>query len=130
MQKADRYTTFPKLNRFVMKKMLLVMPMLLATALTQAAPATASSTLELSVEGLNCSLCSEEMKGKLKRLAGATDIEHRLECGKIYLDMPQGARLNENNLTSILLSNGFTYQGAKPSAKSLSDVRKTSPDAC
>jgi len=79
---------------------------------------------------MNCSLCSEEMKTKLKKIAGAKDIEPRLECGKIYLDMPAGAQLNDRILSATLLSNGFTYEGAKPATKSLADVRKTAPDAC
>lgn len=101
-----------------------------ATSSTAAVSQADSTTLELAVFGLNCSLCSAEMKTKLKALSGARDIEPRLECGKIYLDMPPGARLNERNLSATLLQNGFTFEGAKPSKKSIADVRKTAPDAC
>ena len=93
-------------------------------------PAVASTTLELAVVGLNCTLCSDEMKSKLKNLSGAQDIEPRLECGKIYLDVPVGTRLNDRILSATLLQNGFTYGGAKPSKKSVAEVRKTKPEAC
>lgn len=111
-------------------------PVATASAITIASTTTAavdtatSRTLELAVFGLNCSLCSEEMKTKLKSVSGARDIEPRLECGKIYLDMPPGARMDIRGLSAVLLQNGFTYEGAKPAKKTLAEVRKTSPDAC
>lgn len=95
-----------------------------------AAPATPSQTVEIAVEGLNCALCSEAMKSQLKKLAGATDIEPRLECGRIYLDVPQGARVNEGALSFTLMSNGFNLKGVKPADKSIAQVRKTEKDAC
>jgi hypothetical protein len=94
-----------------------------------AAPAP-STTMEVAVTGLNCSLCSAEMKGKLMSLSGATDIEPRLECGKIYLDVPAGSQLRQQVLSDALLRNGFTFEGAKPSNKSMSEVRKTAEDKC
>ena len=135
-----------------MKKSLLALALLASAALTHAGqlslvppaltstpplastpastPAVAATTLELAVVGLNCSLCSDEMKSKLKNLSGAQDIEPRLECGKIYLDVPVGTRLNDRILSATLLQNGFTYGGAKPSKKSVAEVRKTKPEAC
>jgi hypothetical protein len=94
-----------------------------------AAPAPAT-TMEVAVTGLNCSLCSAEMKNKLLSLSGATDIEPRLQCGKIYLDVPTGSQLKEQVLSAALLRNGFTFEGAKPSNKSMAEVRKTAEDKC
>lgn len=125
-----------------MKKTLLAAALLVSASFASAGPAPAmsatpaassapaSTTLELDVFGLNCSLCSEAMKSKLMQLSGARDIEPRLECGKIYLDMPAGAHLNDRSLSATLKENGFTYEGAKPTKKSLADVRKTSPEKC
>lgn len=113
-----------------MKKTLLALALVASIAGARANPAPSSNTVEVSVVGLNCSLCSEEMKTNLKTLSGAQDIEPRLECGKIYLAMPPGAQLNERLLSAALLKNGFTYEGAKPATKTLAAVRKTSPDAC
>jgi copper chaperone CopZ len=115
-----------------MKKTLLALALAVSASCITAATASPvpSTTMELDVTGLNCSLCSAEMKTKLKTIAGATDIEPRLECGKIYLDVPKGAQLNESVLSAALLSNGFTFEGAKPSNKSMADVRKTAEDQC
>jgi copper chaperone CopZ len=115
-----------------MKKTLFALALAMSASVITAATASPLplTTMELDVTGLNCSLCSAEMKTKLKTIAGATDIEPRLECGKIYLDVPPGVQLNERGLSAALLSNGFTYEGAKPSKKSMSDVRKTAEDKC
>lgn len=121
-----------------MKNTLLAMALLLSASVASAAPAPApvassapaSTTIALEVFGLNCSLCSEKMKTKLMQLSGARDIEPRLECGKIYLDMPAGAKLNEHGLSAALKENGFTYDGANPAKKTLAEVRKTSPESC
>lgn len=119
-----------------MNKILLAVALLASASFACAGPAPVaastptSTTMELDVFGLNCSLCSEAMKTKLMQLSGARDIEPRLECGKIYLDMPTGAQLNDRSLTATLKENGFTYEGAKPAKKSLAEVRKTSPEKC
>lgn len=108
----------------------LITPALGQSPMLASTPAGASTTLELAVVGLNCSLCSEEMKSKLKNLSGAQDIEPRLECGKIYVDVPVGTRLNDRILSATLLQNGFTYGGAKPSKKSVAEVRKAKQETC
>lgn len=94
-----------------------------------AAPAP-TTTMELNVFGLNCNLCSQEMKAKMKSLVGATDIEPRLECGKIYLELPKGVPLVADRLAATLASNGFTYEGSKVSNRTLAEVRKTAEDQC
>lgn len=130
-----------------MKKLIVALPLFAALACLRAVAATspvpapaaistaplassASNTFELNVFGMNCSLCSAEMKAELKKVAGASDIEPRLECGKIYVDLPPGTRLNDQALAAALQSNGFTYEGAKPATKSLAQVRKTAQGAC
>ncbi len=90
------------------------------------APTKPSSTLslvELEVDGLNCALCSEAMKSALKSAAGAKDIEPRLECGRIYLEVAQGVPLNEAAVNFTLLANGFNLKGTQPSAKTMAQVR-------
>lgn len=119
-----------------MKKTYLTLALLASVSLANAAPAPhaasapAATTLELDVFGLNCSLCSDAMKAKLMKLSGARDIEPRLECGKIYLDMPAGVRFDDSKLPATLKENGFSYDGVKSTTKTLAEVRKTSPDAC
>ncbi len=108
---------------------------LFAAALTaQAAPTSSSApastpapaarqTLEVAVDGLNCALCSEAMKTSLKKVAGATDLEPRLECGRIYLEVDPSATLNEAGLSFALMSNGFNFKGVRPVPQSLKQVR-------
>jgi copper chaperone CopZ len=111
-----------------MKKLILSALLLAASCLN--ANAAESQTVEVGVEGLNCTLCSDALKAKLKTLAGARDIEPRLECGKIYLEVPPDARLNERAVEAALRSNGFNYTGIKPASKSIAAVRKTAQGDC
>ena len=94
--------------------------------LAHAGPSSsAEKTLEMQVSGLNCALCSEAMKSSLKKAANANDLEPRLECGRIYLQLPPEAVFNEGAVSFTLLANGFTFKNVQPSTKSLSEVRAT-----
>lgn len=111
--------------------MRLILATLLSAAFSAGAMAAATpQTLEVDVEGLNCALCTEAMKQEMKHKAGALDIEPRLECGRIYLSMPPGQKLNEGALSFMLLSNGFNLKGVKPAGKSLAQVRQTAKETC
>lgn len=102
-----------------------------ALAGTPPAPSSArTETVELAVEGLNCALCSEAMKAQMKKLVGARDIEPRLECGRIYLEVEQGTKVTEGALSFLLMSNGFNLKGIKPAQKSMQQVRGTPVEAC
>lgn len=94
-----------------------------APASTPAPAAAARQTLEVAVDGLNCALCSEAMKTSLKKVAGASDLEPRLECGRIYLEVDPSATLNEAGLSFALMSNGFNFKGVRPVSQSLAQVR-------
>jgi hypothetical protein len=85
----------------------------------------ATQTLRVAVEGLNCALCGDGMRASLKKVTGARDLEPRLECGAIYLEVPfeKVSSLNEAGLTFTLLSNGFNFKGIQPVPESLSKVR-------
>lgn len=104
----------------------LLITALLATPLWGLAGATStSSTIEVSVQGLNCALCGDAMKASLKKVTGAKDLEPRLECGVIYLEMPpeKASSLNEAGLSFTLMANGFNFKGARPVPESLSQLR-------
>ena len=111
----------------------LVLVLAAGSALASTTPVTANATtetLEMSVEGLNCALCSEALRSKMKAAAGAKDIEPRLECGRVYLEVPRGKQLNEAAMTFLLSANGFNLKGIKPADKSIPQVRKLASDAC
>lgn len=88
-----------------------------------AGPSSTRGLVELEVDGLNCALCSEAMKSALKKAAGAKDIEPRLECGRIYLEMDKSASVNESAVNFTLLANGFNLKGTQTSTKSMAEVR-------
>lgn len=114
-------TTFHKTT--MSTKFLRVGAIALAVLLANAASA---ETLEVALEGLNCALCGEAMKDRLKQVSGAHDVEPKLECGRLYLDVPPGAKVSEGGLGMVLLSNGFTLKSVKPTNMSLAEVRATS----
>lgn len=91
--------------------------------------AGASRTVEVRVEGLNCTLCSEQMRQALKKNSGAQDIEPRLECGRIFLEMPAGREVNEAALNFTLIANGFNLKSVEPSRRPMAEIRKNK-DTC
>ena len=84
------------------KKTLLIGALLLVSATAFA------RTVQVDVDGLNCALCSAEMKKSLTSVAHADKVVTRLDCGKIYFEISEGAQLNEVGLRTTLLSQGFT----------------------
>jgi hypothetical protein len=89
-----------------------------------------SETVQVEVEGLNCALCSESMKTSMLEISGAHDIEPRLECGRIYLEMTKGQRPNSWTLGNFLMTKGFNLKKITPANQSITEIRKTSPEKC
>lgn len=98
---------------------------LLFSAAALAAPldGTAGSIVEVQVSGLNCALCSEAMRASLVKAVGATDIEPKLECGSIYLQIPKNATFNEGALGFTLQANGYNLKKVLVSDKTMRDIR-------
>jgi hypothetical protein len=82
-----------------------------------------AGTVKVLIDGLNCSLCSEEMRAKLKQTVGATDVEPKLECGFLFFDMPAGGQLSASNLRPLLEANGFTLKGMQASNMTVAEAR-------
>ena len=81
---------------------------ILASVLLLVASAAAmAKTVQVNVDGLNCALCSEEMKTKLKTVTHADKVVPRLECGHIYFGLPSGVQLDTVALRTTLLQSGF-----------------------
>lgn len=102
---------------------------LAALAAQAAAPALGRTstaplqTLEASVAGLNCALCSDQMRQSLKKATGATDLEPQLECGRIYFETDPSRSFNEAALTFALTANGFNLNGVRPVPETLAQLR-------
>jgi hypothetical protein len=80
---------------------------LMAGLLLAVSAVAMAKTVQVEVDGLNCALCSEEMKTKLKTVAHADKVVPRLECGRIYFGLSSGENLDEPGLRSTLLQSGF-----------------------
>jgi hypothetical protein len=80
---------------------------LMAGILLAVSAVAMAKTVQVEVDGLNCALCSEEMKTKLKTVAHADKVVPRLECGRIYFGLSAGEKLDESGLRSTLLQSGF-----------------------
>ena len=106
-----------------MKKLIFLASAFFALHTTYAAAPV--QTLEVSVQGLNCALCGDAMKSTLKQITGARDIEPRLDCGRIYLEVPaeKARQFNEAGLSYSLTANGFNLEGVRPVEQSLAQVR-------
>lgn len=85
---------------------------------------------EVSVFGLNCGPCGEALRAQMQSTAGALDLEAKLECGKIFVDMAEGMQLNEGGLNLILLSKGYTLKGVKDSQISVAQAREMGDVLC
>ncbi|MNR71734.1 hypothetical protein D3C71_24120 [compost metagenome] len=96
-------------------------PILAAALLAASAHA---GVLEVKVQGLNCSLCSEQMRDSLRTAAQASDIEPKLECGVIFLQTEQSAEQAEATLRWPLMSNGFNLTSVEHSSRSMDAARE------
>jgi hypothetical protein len=65
------------------------------------------------------------MRKSLKKITGAKDLEPKLECGRIYVEVDgdKVSSFNEAALTFTLMSNGFNFKGIRPVPESMSTVR-------
>lgn len=87
------------------------------------ANAAHADTLELKVSGLNCALCSEQMKEAIVKATAATAIEPKLECGVIYIDTKKPPAEVEGALIWPLTSHGFNLVGVVPSQKTMAEAK-------
>lgn len=92
--------------------------------------AAAAATKEISVFGLNCGPCGEQLRTQMQETAGATDLVAQLECGRIFVELPDGATLNHAGLSLLLLSKGYTLKGVKDSQVSVAQAREMGEAVC
>ena len=100
-----------------MRKPILALTLALTAALAHA------DVLQLRVEGLNCALCSQQMRAALLKAAQASAIEPRLECGVIFLETRQTPAAAEAALGWTLTSHGFNLKGVERSALTLAEAK-------
>lgn len=77
-------------------------------------PTVRAETLEVALKGLNCALCGEAIQNHLKQLVHASAVVPKLECERLFLEVPDGAPVNQMAMATYLLSEGFVLDSVKP----------------
>ncbi len=90
-----------------MKKFLLIP--LLAVALSTAAFA-GSNQYALGVDGLACPFCAYGIEKKLNAIDGVDEVDIDLKNGLVTVDLNEGERLNDAQMTQLFKDAGFTYR--------------------
>ncbi len=70
----------------------------------------AHSEVVLTVYGLSCPLCSNNLDGQLRRVDGVTGAEIDLETGAVRVSFEEGHTVQQNDLQKAVQDAGFTLQ--------------------
>jgi len=68
----------------------------------------------LTVHGLSCPLCSNNLSGRLKKIPGVEDVSIDLETGGVRVDLSPGHDVTQENLQEAVDSAGFTLVKVLP----------------
>lgn len=90
-----------------MKKM--VMMMLLASIWSVAALA-AGTQYQMRVDGLACPYCAYGIEKKLNAIDGVEKIDIDLENGLVIVNVTDGVKLSDEQMTQLFNDSGFTYR--------------------
>jgi len=90
-----------------MKKM--IMMILLALAWNTAALA-ASTQYQMRVDGLACPYCAYGIEKKLNKIDGVEKIDIDLNKGLVIVNVADGVKLTEEQMTRLFKDAGFTYR--------------------
>lgn len=67
----------------------------------------------LDVHGLSCPLCSNNLDGQLKRIAGVRDAEIDLKTGAVTVTLAPGHGVTAEKLARAVADAGFTFKGVR-----------------
>ena len=90
-----------------MKKM--VMMILLASIWSVAALA-AGTQYQMRVDGLACPYCAYGIEKKLNAIEGVDKIDIDLENGLVIVNVTDGVKLSDEQMTQLFNDSGFTYR--------------------
>lgn len=105
-----------------MNKLIATMALSLITAASYC-QAAVPDVLELRVEGMNCSLCSDKLQAQLTQVTHANALVPKLECGLIFISTETSVRDVDAAVAWPLLSNGFNLKGVKLSSRSIEQAK-------
>ncbi|WJW76431.1 heavy-metal-associated domain-containing protein [Thiohalobacter sp. IOR34] len=89
-------------------KRYLILPLF---ALWSVAVLAAGTQYVMRVDGLACPYCAYGIEKKLKQIDGVEQIDVDLEKGLVTVDVVEGVRLTEAQMTRLFKDAGFTYRG-------------------
>ena len=96
-----------------MKKM--IMMILLALAWNTAALA-AGTQYQMRVDGLACPYCAYGIEKKLNKVDGVEKIDIDLNKGLVIVNVADGVKLSEEQMTQLFRDAGFTYRSMSEQA--------------
>ncbi len=97
-----------------MKKLIIPSLFLLLTAcaatptVETGPPLTGASGALLTVRGMSCPLCSNNIDGRLKKVEGVRDVTIDLETGQVTVRFTETSRPTRRTLASAVKEAGFT----------------------
>lgn len=89
-------------------KRYLILPLL---ALWSVAALAAGTQYVMRVDGLACPYCAYGIEKKLKKIDGVEKIDVDLDKGLVIVDVAEGVKLTERQMTRLFKDAGFTYRG-------------------
>lgn len=92
-----------------MKKLILtVITLLLVARPAPAESLTGYSKAVLTVRGMSCPLCSNNISGRLKKVEGVGAVHINLETGLVTVTFTEGAAPTREALAEAIKDSGFT----------------------
>jgi copper chaperone CopZ len=73
-----------------------------------------SNKVVLTVHGLSCPLCSNNLDGRLEKIDGVEDIAIDLNTGAVTVGLAEGHDVSGNELAEAVKSAGFTLVDIQP----------------
>ena len=66
------------------------------------------STVVLTVYGMSCPLCSNNLDGQFEKIAGVERVHIDLDTGAVTLDLAEGHAVSREQLAAAVKAAGFT----------------------
>ncbi|NOZ11821.1 MAG: heavy-metal-associated domain-containing protein [Gammaproteobacteria bacterium] len=86
------------------------MALLLITLVWSHSALAAGTQYQMRVDGLACPYCAYGIEKKLKKIEGVKKIEVDLNKGLVTVNVVDGVKLTEEQMTKLFKDAGFTYR--------------------
>lgn len=75
---------------------------------------TSCRNVVLTVHGLSCPLCANNLDGQLRRIKGVEEARIDLKTGAVSVRLGQGHSVSPNDLAAAVKNAGFTLKKIEP----------------